>query len=148
LAPRAFAASIARCTAVLSPAITYLPRRVEVDCFDDLALRGFATRRLDLASSRPMIAAIAPLSRGTEACITWPAETHQIHGHAEIKRIRTDERGVFAQGCGPAMAAGRGPPCARHTRQVATQAASIAGWCAPVHPGRSQGPFRHSSQRS
>ena len=47
-----------------------------------------------------------------------------------------------------AMAVGRGPPCARHTRQVATPAANIAGCLRSVAPRSASGPFRHSSQRS
>ena len=104
----------------LEPGDHDLARSVEVDGFDDFALRGFATRRLDLG-------VIEAKDRRHCALVAWygglhylPAETHQVHGHAEIERIRTDERGVLAQavarhGCGPRSAVRAPHAPGRHT---------------------------------
>ena len=60
--------------------------------------------------------------------------------------------GMFAQGrvevSGPDIAEGNGPPCLRHTRQVATPAVSIAGCVRSVAPSCSSGPCWHSCHRS
>ena len=93
------------------------------------------------------MAAIAPLPCGTASCISRPRKRTSSTA-AENSSAPAHTSAVNSPRLWPDTSAGGPPPRPPHTRQVATPAASMAGWVRSVAFRSSSGPALVSFHRS
>ena len=90
---------------------------------------------------------MAPSPAGTASCMKRPRACTRATAVAK-SRASAQTSAEYSPRLWPTAMAGSGPPAWRHTRSVATPAASIAGCVCSVALRRSSGPSWQSFQRS
>ena len=147
-APRDFATSMARATALACPAITTCPGALKFTGLHDLPLLRLAAGRYDLGVVEPEDGGhcARPERHGLLHDLT--AEPHEVHRVPEIDCARADQRGVFTEAVPGHGRRTRVRRAAATRASVATPAASMAGCVRSVLPRSASGPCWQSAQRS
>ena len=143
--PRSVASATARSTAARWPAITICSAEFTLAISATSPCAASAQIRSTAGSSRPMIAAIAPVPTGTASCMNSP-RLRTMRTASEKRTAPATTSAVYSPRLWPAASAGRRPRSA-HAVAAATDAVSTAG-CVLAVSARSAGPSKASRMRS
>ena len=117
-APDSLASKHARSTAAASPAITTCPGKLKFAAETPSSCAALAQTSITVSSSRPEMAAMAPVPRGTASCIYLPLSA--TSPTASVKLMTPAQtRAEYSPRLCPAIYIGRAPPFSCQIRQAA-----------------------------
>src|SRR5690606_32503008 len=147
LAPAALAASQARSTAALCPAMTTWAGALKLTASTTSPWADCAHAARTASSSRPRMAAMAPVPTGTAACMA-SARMRTRRTASSSASAPAAARAAYSPRLWPAITSGRRPPAARQAANTAMPAVSMAGWVLVVRLSCSAGPWAIRAPRS